>query len=75
MSVKTKSTMGVSEKQAKLEAQLERLKNGYVGRGRPANPNSDSYKKRMKQLWNLVVQMEEQGKIVIKDKSEMNKWV
>ena len=54
---------------------MERLKNGYVGRGRPANPNSDNYKKRMKQMWNLIVQMEEQGKIVIKDKSEMNKWV
>lgn len=68
-------TVPGSKRQQQLEAQLERLKNGYVGRGRPVNPESDGYKKRMKQAWTVIAQYAEQGVLTINDKDEMVKWM
>lgn len=63
-----------SKRQQQLEAQLERLKNGYAGRGRPANPESEGYKKRMKQAWKVINQYAEAGVLTINDQDEMIKW-
>tara|TARA_B100002019_G_scaffold284142_1_gene291412 strand:- start:449 stop:745 length:297 start_codon:yes stop_codon:yes gene_type:complete len=67
-------TVPGSKRQQQLEAQLERLKNGYAGRGRPANPESEGYKKRMKQAWKVIAQYAEAGVLTINDQDEMIKW-